>query len=216
VGKDGADMPYSFKKLIKECAKTAYAEKETSTHNNVIDSVAPVIVEVCGLGCHSLVLEIGAGSGPLSRKLNDLCSCSVITTNIVAEDCAAATSNGLFNYHHEMHGPIDFLPEVEGPDLYIFRHVLEHSPCPMFILKQLYGTMKVGALIYIEVPLPDTPCHHEENPNHYSVLTASMWKNLAWKCGFVIRRDFYIDFGIPQADGSTVTDQYYSLILEKL
>ena len=65
------------------------------------------------------------------------------------------------------------------------------------------------------MPLPDTECKHETNPNHYSVFGRVMWAELARKVGFVVTHQFDINFDIPQPDGRVIADTYFAMILEK-
>lgn len=62
---------------------------------------------------------------------------------------------------------MSFLPVADGSfDAAWCRHVLEHSPFPYFTLSEMHRILRDDGPIYLEVPAPDTACHHERNPNH--------------------------------------------------
>ncbi|MBF0109385.1 MAG: class I SAM-dependent methyltransferase [Magnetococcales bacterium] len=95
-------------------------------------------------------------------------------------------------------------------DLIWCRHTLEHSFSPLLTLYGFYRTLKNDGRLYVEVPAPDTACHHEKNPNHYSVLGKSMWSSLFAKSGFIL--EWTGDFSFETAAGS---DLYWSFMLRK-
>jgi len=201
-----------FPELVAKCNSTGYSETSSFTHDSIIDLIAPITVKECSLVLRSWVVEVGAGNGRLLDLLNQQSYCSVVACNIDSVNVASCRDRGIYVDVCEMH--LDRWTKYEA-DLYIFRHVLEHSPCPMLVLQAAYDTLKVGGFVYVEVPLPDSAFHHEDNPNHYSVLSASMWRSLSRKVGFDIMRDISIDFSVPQEDGRTTADRYLSLILRK-
>jgi SAM-dependent methyltransferase len=87
-----------------------------------------------------------------------------------------------------------------GDDAFDFlwcRHVLEHSIAPLFTLSEYKRVLKPGGMVYVEVPAPDTPAAHQTNPNHYSVLPASMWHQLFRRAGFTIEKAYDIAFDVP-------------------
>jgi SAM-dependent methyltransferase len=88
------------------------------------------------------------------------------------------------------------------------RHALEHSVFPLFTLTEIRRLLREGGRVYVEVPAPDTACHHERNPNHYSVFGQSMWASLFAKAKFdiVLARD--INFTVPAGP-----DTYWAFLL---
>lgn len=95
-------------------------------------------------------------------------------------------------------------------DLVWARHVLEHSPVPLYVLSEIRRLLKPGGILYAEVPYPDTECHHERNPNHYSVLGMSAWESLFGRQGFGIEHS--MDFSLTVPAGK---DAYRGWILRK-
>jgi SAM-dependent methyltransferase len=77
------------------------------------------------------------------------------------------------------------------------RHALEHSVFPYFTLSGFRRVLNPAGILYIEVPAPDTSCHHEKNLNHYSVLGKSMWLSLFERAGFVLEEELDVNFTVP-------------------
>ena len=90
------------------------------------------------------------------------------------------------------------------------RHVLEHSVAPLFTLSEYRRILRRGGLAYVEVPAPDTSAHHEQNENHYSVLTRSAWVSLFARAEFKIERQLEIRFTVPCGP-----DLYWAFLLHR-
>ena len=86
---------------------------------------------------------------------------------------------------HEIGNGVDW--SIRPFQAVIARHVLEHSPVPLFVLRQINEVMAPSGHLYVEVPAPETICRHEINPNHYSVMGLTMWGNLISRAGFVVK-----------------------------
>jgi len=90
------------------------------------------------------------------------------------------------------------------------RHCLEHSIFPYFTLCEFFRLLKTKGYLYIEVPAPDTSCHHERNQNHYSVLGKSMWIELIKRSGFNVLDTIDLSFEVPAGP-----DIYWAFIQQK-
>ncbi|MBF0423570.1 MAG: methyltransferase domain-containing protein [Magnetococcales bacterium] len=90
------------------------------------------------------------------------------------------------------------------------RHALEHSFSPLFTLHGFHKKLIQGGWLYVEVPAPDTSCHHETNPNHYYVLGRSMWQSLFHKTGFHL--EWKVEFPFDTVSGP---DLYLGFLLRK-
>lgn len=167
----------SFDEFLRWCAETAYEEPESELHEQLTKwAVAEVMRE---LKPGAKVLDIGCGRG-YAIKLFAEGGMYPTGLSVVSEEVDRLKASGFDVIKCEMH-------ELERLDLFdcIFaRHVLEHSPAPLYMLKLIYRALAPGGVFYMEVPLPDTDNHHERNPNHYSCLTASMWIQLISRAGF--------------------------------
>lgn len=81
---------------------------------------------------------------------------------------------------------------------------------PFFTLFGFAAILQEGGFLYLEVPAPDTACHHEMNVNHYSVLTKSSWKSLLQRCGFSILWENDFEFKVPAGP-----DAYLMFVCQK-
>ena len=75
--------------------------------------------------------------------------------------------------------------------------VIEHSIFPLFTLDGFRKVLRPGGMLYLEIPAPETSCHHERNPNHYSVFPKGCWRALLERSGFRIVGDADYSFTVP-------------------
>jgi SAM-dependent methyltransferase len=66
----------------------------------------------------------------------------------------------------------------------IAMHVLEHSPCPLYVLHLLRRALVPGGLLYAAVPRPSPRIC--SGFGHWSVMPAVMWRPLIEAAGFQI------------------------------
>lgn len=150
------------------------------------------------------VLDVGCGQGPAAKWFVQH-GCEYRGVTLSEEEVVSGRSNGL---------QIDIMDQsfLDYPDqsfdLVWARHVLEHSPFPLFTLEGFRRVLKPGGLLYVEVPAPDTASHHEKNPNHYSVFCKASWQALLDRSGFglVAGKDYFLD-------GPNGSDQYWGFYL---
>jgi len=95
-------------------------------------------------------------------------------------------------------------------DLVWCRHCIEHSFLPYFTLAEFGRVLKPNGVLYLEVPAPDTACHHERNQNHYSILGKAMWVELCKKTGFSLLEAMDINFTAPAGP-----DTYWPMFYRK-
>lgn len=95
------------------------------------------------------------------------------------------------------------------------RHCLEHSFMPYFTLSEFNRVMKQGGYLYVEVPAPNTIWNHQENPNHYSVFQASMWKSLIAWSGFALLSYEYVTYLVLSPEKKQGMDGFFSFIAYK-
>lgn len=170
----------TFSDFILSLRCDTYPEPRQISHDSitsqVLEKLRPMLPE------HPVVLDVGAGQGNAlewfkARKLD----AQGISTN--AEDLAACKAAGYVVSDVDMHDVWFWFQNMRF-DLIFARHVMEHSPAPLFVLKQFHAIMKPGAILYVEVPAPDTACKHELNQDHRSVMGYRMWESLISKAGF--------------------------------
>ena len=136
------------------------------------------------------VLDVGCGQGVAIEALKKHGFDDVLGTGINRTDLDVCQGKGFNVIEHDMHEPLD----GKTFDLIWARHVLEHSPIPLYVLR-LFGEMLApDGVLYVDVPMPETACHHEANPNHYTVLTECGWGCLLLKAGFDVENAHSMKF----------------------
>lgn len=178
----------SFDELLAKCASTAYPEPESPLHADITPKAVSILSDRLSPG--ATILDIGCGNG---LALGLFKSKGFHPTGISVLQCEvdAAREKGFPAAQLDMHRVSELLGRYDG----VFaRHVLEHSPCPMFVLHQIHHVMTPGGWLYVEVPMPETAAHHEQNPNHHTVLTRLSWGHLISRSGFKIDNGGQISF----------------------
>ena len=204
------DTPQDLNKLsrfIKRMAQDIYPETPSLLHSEITSKALVKLEELFPLQPGMHVLDVGCGQGPAleyfsSRKLEYL------GITLSEEDIAECRAKG---YRVEKMDQ-SFLTFSNGSkDLVWARHVIEHSIFPLFTLEGFWKVLKPGGMLYLEAPAPETSCHHERNPNHYSVLPKGCWRALLERCGFKILGDVDYSFEVPAGP-----DVYWGFYCQKL
>lgn len=187
-------------------SSTIYEEPPSEPHititNNVIDSLFESNLLQSGMR----LLDIGCGQGGALEKFIKKGILSLGIT--MGKDFTLCANRGL----PVMEMDQSFLQFPDSSFDFVWaRHVLEHSPMPLFTLYEYKRVMAPDATLYVEVPAPDTFAHHERNPNHFSIMSQSCWISNFIKAGFQPAADCQ-EFHIQLPDGE---DIYYSFLLEK-
>ena len=157
---------------------TVYAEPVTEFHNRLASDMVARIRARTTLPPAPRVFDLGCGPGPALATMHEA-GWRVQGLAASAEDVATFRAAGGHADLGEMH-----TSPIPPADLYWCRHVLEHSPAPLFVLWRLRQAAPDGAWLYVEVPCPDTPAAHQTNPNHFGVLTPSGWREAVTRAGW--------------------------------
>jgi len=142
------------------------------------------------------VLDIGCGCGDAARFFQAL-GIKWRGVTLGAHDLAICKRRGLDVIEADMH----FIPlPDECVDLCFCRHIAEHSPFPLFFLKETYRLARKFLLLV--VPRPPHFCRDERgfrHPNHASAgLTREGWLWLAEEAGWKLLDEDYIDWQIEE------------------
>ena len=186
-------------------ARETYPEPRMAGHTDLTARMAALVAPLLPPG--AAVLDVGAGQGPALEwfTAHGFSPFGISTNQADVDACREAGFDARLMDMHEMHFG------ESAVDCVWARHVLEHSVAPFFVLHEFARVLKPGGILYVEVPAPDTACHHETNRNHYSVLPASCWESLIQRAGFEIVEERTINLGTGAGP-----DTYFSFIAKKL
>jgi len=197
-----------FDAFLDRIALDTYPEPITPGHAQITREMFERVLEFLPKAARvPRVLDVGCGQG---RALELFEEQGFIATGISTnnEDVAVCKKRGFDVRKMDQNGIA--LVFTGGFDLIWARHVLEHSVAPYWTLTEFNRVCRPGGILYVEVPAPDTACHHETNKNHYSCLTWSTWSSLIPRAGWTILEGRKI--GLHTQAGP---DEYWSWICRK-
>ena len=181
-----------------------YPEPISEGHSMITAAMAREVVKYLPAGAS--VLDIGCGQGPALEWFRQE-GFDAMGTTMSLVDAMELEKKGLRWVRADMHEPVN---DGHPVDCIWARHVLEHSIAPMFALHQWRAMLKDGGILYVEVPGEGTSCQHHTNPNHYSIFTGQVWRELIERSGFAIleARNINLETGAGP-------DVYHSFICRK-
>ncbi len=86
-----------------------------------------------------------------------------------------------YNLPADMHY-MDFKERYNGV---MAMHVLEHSPCPLLVLRNIHNALKENGILYVAVP-ESTPFLEKGLADHLTMMSKDMWGKLLVFSGFKI------------------------------
>lgn len=182
-----------LEQFLDRLAADVYPEMPSELHSEITLRALQKLEEYLPIHEGIKVLDVGCGQGPaleyFSRRRTDY-----LGVTLGEEDIAACRAKG---YRVEKMDQSFLAVDDSSQDLLWARHVIEHSVFPFFTLHEFNRVLRPGGLLYLEVPAPETSCHHERNPNHYSVLTKGSWSSLLERSGFKILCNADYSFEVP-------------------
>lgn len=193
--------------FIDKIENDTYPELPSNIHSEITVKVLDLILPQYNIKQNARILDIGCGQGPALNIFRDRGYLSTIGITLNDEDVQVCRQNG-HNVRKMDQSFLDF-PD-EAFDFVWARHVIEHSIFPYFTLTEFARVLTPGGLLYLEAPAPETSCHHETNPNHYSVLGRGAWISLLRRCGFTFLEEVKSTF--PTGMGP---DEYWGFICSK-
>ena len=168
--------------FIDKIEKETYPEPPGDIHTEITRRMLDTMISEYHMPPDSRILDVGCGQGPaLDYLMQRGYRAAGITLN--DEDVRACRAKN----HDVVKMDQSFLDYPDaGFDFVWARHVIEHSIFPYFTLSEFSRVLRPHGYLYLEVPAPETSCHHEENVNHYSVLGHEAWVSLLKRSGFDI------------------------------
>jgi len=192
--------------FIRKVESDVYPEATSELHEDITEKALKHLRDTIPLAPQALILDIGCGQGPAMRHFTRWGMRSVGIT-LCDEDVAACKEQGFTVAKMDQ----SFLDFEDGMfDLVWARHVLEHSIYPLFTLTEYHRVMKTGAILYVEIPAPDTDCHHERNQNHYSLFSRAVWHELLKRTGFAVIEEVIYKFVVDAGN-----DEYWGFYCRK-
>jgi FkbM family methyltransferase len=195
-----------FGEFLVRLREDVYPELPSAQHSSITRQMWDRVRGQMSLAPGARVLDVGCGQG-LALELFRDAGLSAVGITIGEEDLDACRQRG-FEVAEMDQSCLEYDAGTFG--LVWCRHALEHSVAPYFTLSEFSRVLASGGYLYVEVPAPDTACHHELNPNHYSVLGQSAWLSLMERAGFQLLDGIRIDLSVPAGP-----DLYWGFLLRK-
>lgn len=132
------------------------------------------------------VLDLGCGDGQTTRILQELLPKAQIYGLTANSEEAEGNSDDTIQL---IYGDAHQLPfEDRFFDVIYARHILEHCIAPFIAIGELNRVLCLGGQAIIAVP--ENNAWSDSYPDHYSVLSKSMWEKLFVQCGFTVKEFF--------------------------
>lgn len=165
-----------------------------------------IILAKCLFPQNAKILDVGCGQGPALDilKQRGFCATGIALNDKDIQVCQSKN-------HVALKMDQSFMDFTDGWFDFVWaRHVIEHSIFPYFTLSEFCRVLRPKGIMYMEVPAPETSCHHEANPNHYSVLGHEAWVSLLKRSGF-----YLLDEPVFNFTTSLGPDVYWGFICMK-
>lgn len=176
--------------FIKNINTEVYSEPPSFIHTQITEAVLSVFLEKYAIHQSARILDIGCGHGMTLDLLHKKGYHSVSGITLNSEDLQACIEKN----HQTFFMDQSFLDFADASFNFLWaRHVIEHSIFPYFTLAEFARVLSSSGFLYLEVPAPEIN-HHEDNPNHYSVLGRSAWLSLLKRCGFNVLEQLTFPF----------------------
>jgi hypothetical protein len=203
---------FDFGSFLRSVNATAYPEPPSPIHTELSHKMVDWILERVEFAHKSaMIIDVGAGIGAVQSALRDHGYMNTIGVNYLESEVAACQANGHVCIQGDMHNLPERVDIAAGfVKMICFRHILEHSPAPRYVLWQAHQLLASSGYIYIEVPAPGTSAQHWSNLNHESVHTLEGWTWLLVKTGFNV-----IDTATIELNLMCGPDQYFAILGQK-
>lgn len=179
--------------FLDRIVEDVYPETPSIIHSEITQVALKKLDELFPLKPGMRVLDVGCGQGPALEYFRDR-HMDYLGITLGEDDIKACRAKGFNVVKMDQ----SFLALADNSqDVVWARHVIEHSIFPLFTLEGFRRVLRPGGILYLEAPAPETSCHHETNPNHYSVFPKGCWRSLLKRSGFQILGDVDYIFEVP-------------------
>lgn len=193
--------------FIEKTESETYPELPSIIHSELTARVLDIILHRYDIDIKARILDVGCGQGPALDILVNKGYRHATGITLNDEDVISCRQKG----HNVLKMDQSFLEFADKEFDFVWaRHVIEHSIFPYFTLMEYSRVMAAGAILYLEVPAPETSCHHELNPNHYSVLGRGVWLALLGRSGFKVLDEARYSFTSGMGP-----DEYWGFVCSK-
>jgi len=189
-----------FTEFLGAVTLQTYPEVESIVHTSITREQLQRVIQRFALSLNAEILDVGCGQGPALDALREM-GLRATGISINEEDLSVCRGKG-HDVRNMDQSFLEFPPA--SFDLVWARHCVEHSIMPFFTLSGFKRVLKPRGHLYLEVPAPGTACRHEENLNHYSVLTKNSWRSLLLRSGFTVEAEDTVGLATPAGP-----DEYY-------
>lgn len=160
---------------------------------------------------NKLILEIGCGNGYFLERLKNGGYKRIIGIDVVEAAVKESFNRSGFPILLMDAHSTDFLPSLF--DVIIASHVIEHSPVPRALIRELWRILKPRGLLFAEIPIESSP---SEGGGHFSWWSnANQFKELILLENFKIIKERQ---GYDKLDDRTVggKENHYYVVAEKI
>lgn len=193
--------------FIDKIEGETYPETPSTLHSEITGKVLDILLPQYNINQNTRILDIGCGQGPALNIFRDNGCRSAVGITLNDEDVRVCRQNG----HDVRKMDQSFLEFPDSTFDFVWaRHVIEHSIFPYFTLSEFNRVLAPGGILYLEVPAPETSCHHETNPNHYSVFGRVAWASLLGRCGLTVLEEAKYAFTTSMGP-----DEYWGFVCSK-
>ena len=186
------DLAY-LDRFLNRIASDLYPETPSPLHCEITAVALERLNKLFPLHPGMKVLDVGCGQGPALEYFRDH-KLDYLGITLGDDDLKACRARG---FRVEKMDQSFLTMADDSQDVVWARHVIEHSVFPLFTLDGFRRVLRPGGMLYLEAPAPETSCHHERNPNHYSVFPKGCWRALLERSGFRIIGDADYSFVVP-------------------
>tara|TARA_Y100000004_G_scaffold124641_1_gene140178 strand:+ start:1775 stop:2440 length:666 start_codon:yes stop_codon:yes gene_type:complete len=204
-----------LKKFLEKIDNDIYDEPKSQLHYSVIKPQTNKVIEKYNLRTSNKILDMGCGDGYFLSLLQEKGFTNLVGVTKTDKDIERCKEKGLNDIRKI---DMTFSGIKEEFDFLWCRHVLEHSPYPYLTLHEFNRLVKFESGAYIEVPAAINEAKHEDNRNHYSLLTKRNWIALMLRSGFDVDNieEIKLDIKNPNyKDGEAYPETWWGFYLRK-